>query len=513
MSLEIYPNYNQTFLFPPRLEEFVPMDHPARFIREFVESLDLDALGFSRRIAEEGRPNYSAELMLKIWLYGYFMKIRSSRTLEKACMEHMGLVWLTGMIYPDHNSIWRFFKANRASIRRVFKRSVQLAASMNLVGMVLHAVDGTKIQADAGRKTSLHRDDLTKRLEQLDRSLDTLMSQIEMNETLEHGKDYKLPEEFARKLADRQAVKETIIRQLKQLDAEGLDHYNEADPDARMMKQGKGIEFGYNAQVAVDDQSGILVGLEVVTDASDSHNLGRMLDTVTETVGETAQQTVADGGYFSGETLSEAEEKGREVLIPIRDEAQSHVIECSSEFHILQFVYDASSDTYRCPKGGTLTFQRIKTHCRKNYAVRVYHCKDYRTCPFRDQCSKDKRGRKIEISPYAEVIDCQRKKQEGAENQERLLKRKEMVELVFGVMKHNWGFRRWTVRGLDNVKTQWSLLCTTYNLKKIYRIWKDGKENGLSLSHPMHFFIIRSYLTPPIDRSISHSYEWAGCNV
>ena len=112
MSLEIRPNYEKTFLFPPRLEEFVPADHPARFLREFVESLDLEELGFTKRTAVEGRPSYSSDLMLKIWLYGYFMGIRSSRKLEKACMENLGLLWLTGMIYPDHNSIWRFFKSN-----------------------------------------------------------------------------------------------------------------------------------------------------------------------------------------------------------------------------------------------------------------------------------------------------------------------------------------------------------------------------------------------------------------
>jgi transposase len=117
MSSEIGVNYEKTFLFPPRLEEFVPADHPARFIREFVEALDLEELGFLRRTGTEGRPHYSSDLLLKIWLYGYFMKIRSSRKLEKACMENLGLLWLTGMNYPDHNSIWRFFKAHHKAIK------------------------------------------------------------------------------------------------------------------------------------------------------------------------------------------------------------------------------------------------------------------------------------------------------------------------------------------------------------------------------------------------------------
>ena len=188
------------------------------------------------------------------------------------------------------------------------------------------------------------------------------------------------------------------------MDADGLDHKNEADPDARMMKQGKRIEFCYNAQVVVDDQSGILVGSDVVSEETDNHLLGPMLGIVNETVGQTAQQTVADGGYFSGETLSEVEESGRDVLIPIQDEAHNNKIEYHSVFHLSKFVFDASSDTYRCPKGGTLSYQRIKTNRRKNYAVKVYHCKDYRSCPFRDQCSKNKRGRTIEISDRKSVV-------------------------------------------------------------------------------------------------------------
>ena len=117
MAKEIDADYSQQFLLPRSLEDWVPSDHPARFIRLFVDSLKLRVLGFKERESEEGRPNYSNELLLKIWLYGYFHKLKSSRELERACKNEMPLIWLSGMNYPDHNTLWRFFRNNRSALK------------------------------------------------------------------------------------------------------------------------------------------------------------------------------------------------------------------------------------------------------------------------------------------------------------------------------------------------------------------------------------------------------------
>ena len=147
MTRAIAPDYGQQFIFPPALEDWVPQDHPARFLREFVDQLDLSALGFVIPAATEGRPPYAPSLLLKIWLYGYFHRIRSTRKLEAACQDHLPLLWLSGLIAPDHNSLWRFWRDNQTALRAIFKQTVHLALRTGAVGLAVQALDGTKIQA------------------------------------------------------------------------------------------------------------------------------------------------------------------------------------------------------------------------------------------------------------------------------------------------------------------------------------------------------------------------------
>jgi transposase len=179
MGREIRANYSQTLLFPPSVEDWVGEDHPARFIRDFVDALDLAAMEFCVPTSDVGRPAYAADLMLKVWLYGYIHKIRSTRKLEKACREHMGLIWLTGMNGPDHNSLWRFMNGNKKSFSQFFKKSVQVAFKCKLVGMVVNAIDGTKIRAASSRERVVNAEGLEKMLERLDRSIADFMTEIE----------------------------------------------------------------------------------------------------------------------------------------------------------------------------------------------------------------------------------------------------------------------------------------------------------------------------------------------
>src|SRR5580704_15352746 len=207
MARPIAPDYGQQFLFPPALEDWVPADHPARFIREFVEQLDLPALGFAPPTVVAGRPPYAASLLLKIWLYGYFHRIRSTRKLEVACREHLSLLWLSGLIQPDHNSLWRFWSENKKALREVFKQTVQLALKTGAVGLALQALDGTKIQAACSGPKGWRKEYMEKLLAQLDAATEEIENKVtEENSTGDPTPGYRLPEN----LAQRQALREEI---------------------------------------------------------------------------------------------------------------------------------------------------------------------------------------------------------------------------------------------------------------------------------------------------------------
>src|SRR5678815_3601638 len=158
VSHVIRADHRQRFLLPPDLDEWVSADHPARFVRDLVESFDLQALGFRMPDGgEEGRPHYAPEMLLAVWLYGWMEHIRSSRRLEKACRRDLPFVWLTGNHHPDHNTLSRFFRDNKRALRAVFKQTVRVAVKADLIGFALHALDGTKVKAASSIDTATHR--------------------------------------------------------------------------------------------------------------------------------------------------------------------------------------------------------------------------------------------------------------------------------------------------------------------------------------------------------------------
>ena len=463
MGHGIRADYQQMDLLPQCLEDWVPGDHPARFIREFVDALDLVELGFQERQSEEGRPPYANDLLLKVWLYGYLARIRATRELERACREHLSLLWLTGRHAPDHNTLWRFWHDNRAPLRKVFRAGVKVAAAQGLIGMICHAVDGTKIRAVASRRTVEHRKDLEKVLERVEASIAEMAAAVEAAEQEETG-EYRLPEGLQEAGKLRQAIRESLGK-MQEVQRE---HLHPQEPEARVMPCEGRLDPAYNAQAVVDAQAGIIVAETAVNAESDNALLVPMLEEVQANLGEVAKETVADGGYASAKQFAETEARGYEVLVAPGVETGGPK---RGAYDSTKFEYDRDRDEVICPQGKRLKFEGVKKKGPPQPGVRSYRCTHYAECPVRALCSRRKEGRRIEVSPQRAALQRQREKRRDPVKQALLRQRKVIIEPVFATIKQAMGFRRWTVRGLENVRTQWALLCAALNLKKMYKPW------------------------------------------
>jgi len=428
----------------------------------------LEKLGFQAQVAETGRPAYAVSLQIKVILYGYMNRVRSTRGWERACYNDIGMLWLTGMSYPDHTTLWRCWDENRAGLRKLFRQLLQIATAADLVGMVLHAVDGTKILSKASEQQAWHRTSLEEKLKRLDQAIDEIMKQTEQTASDVSNGGHQLPEP----LQQRQRLREMVQKQLSELNAQDRDHLNPQDPDARVMKCGARKQFAYNAQAVVDEQSQLIVAADVVTDESDNYQLTPMLDQVKANLGQVAQLSVADAGYLVTTQLAEAEQKGYPAMVNLQEPLQDAA---GQPYHASRFVYDAAKDQCICPRGEALPFDHTKVRNKvQAYTVRVYRCQSYETCPVRWQCSSSHTGRTVQIHPNHDALVRQREKHRDEAMRAALKKRGSTVEPVFGWVKEAMGFRRWTFRGLEKVQTQWVVLCTAMNLGRLCKSWSEG---------------------------------------
>ena len=469
MAQPITPDYGQQFLFPPALEDWVAADHPARFLREFVDQLDLPALGFAKPAAVEGRPPYAPSLLLKIWLYGYYHRIRSTRKLETACREHLSLLWLTGLIQPDHNSLWRFWRDNKKALRHIFKQTVQVAVRTGAVGLALQALDGTKIQAACSGPKGWRKEYMEKLLIQLDTALDEIeLKVVEENAEVE-SPGYRLPAG----LAERQALREEIKQGLAQLQADGRSHYHPVEPEARRMKVGDTNRYAYNAQAVTDEKEGLIVACEATRQETDNGQLVPMIEQARENLGGTAQNTatLADTGYGAGADLQAAAEKGLNVLVPPAEGKPAH----DNPYAAQHFHYAVPARTVTCPQGRSLDYEGHTTKRGQRVERHRCHCRD---CPVRAQCTGDPKGRQIEVWPHREEVQAMRRRLQDPDARALWEQRARIIEPRFGQIKQHDGFRRWTVWGWEGVKTQWTMVCATLNLRILYRHWQAGRAPG-----------------------------------
>lgn len=454
-------------LLPPSVDDWLPESHPARFVADLVEELDLGGLGFRMSPGEEGRPHFAPELLLGVWLFGWMERIRSTRALEKACLRDVAFVWLTGNQHPDHNTLWRFFRDNKGALKTLFKHVVRAATQTGLIGFALHALDGTKLAARSSTETAAHRKKLEEELRKLDAWVEAGVAAVEAHEQSPEP-EWKMPTSM--QSADER--KKRIREALAQLDAQHSDHLHLSEAEARVMKTREGLRLGYNAQIVVDHDSDMIVAAEVVSDATDRAQLVPMIEEAHATTGKVAEETVADAGYASGEQFAQAERRHLPVLVAVQQESSDR-----GEYAKSRFTYDSERDLYVCPRGEGLPLEGVYNATTGKPAHRLYRCHNGE-CPVRAQCTTNKKGRAIKRLSTEEAFLRQVDRQQMAEKRILLSLRKEIVEHVFGIIKWVDGFRRFSVRGLEGARAQWALVCLAVNLRKLLPAVADRRVNA-----------------------------------
>ena len=356
----------QIWLLPPSLDELLPLDHPGRFVAEFVDGLDREGwaeLGVEIEGDPRGAPAYHPRALLCVWLYGFMTGLRSCRKLEAACRDQIPYLWLTGWQHPDHNTLWRFYKAHRQAMRELFKRTVRTAVAMELVDLAVQAVDGSKVAANATRDRTYDAERGGRLLNRLEKAIADLEAQ---NEAGEDTPGVHLPEE----LADKRALREQVRQAMDDLASqENLKHINLTDKDARLMKTRQGIVPSYNGQAMVSpvtaegDLNGMLITAVGLVDEPDDHtSFTPMLDQAEETTGSKAPMTLADAGYYSGTNLEDCAGRDQAVAMPESSRRQSR----DHPYHKDRFAYDPeSNDSFICPQGKVLPFKLDFTHFLK----------------------------------------------------------------------------------------------------------------------------------------------------
>jgi len=474
MKYIIGENRNQITFYS--LEELIEQDNEVRLIDLFVDSLPLEDFGFSESKQNEqgGRPAYHPSDLLKLFIYGYLNRIRSSRQLEKECVRNMEVKWLLRGLVPDHNTISNFRKDNPKAIKKVFRATVELAKNFELIGGKLLAGDGTKLRAQNSKKNNFNQKKIDRHLAYIEAKLDeynTILAQ-------EDG-DVEQKAKAQQKIEEHLFHKQRYNDLEKQLEESGEVQVSTSDPDSRQLIIRNYItEVAYNVQSTVDAKHCLPINYDV-TNENDSKAMGGMLEQAVEVLGHNDFTALFDKGYHTGSEFVKADELGVEVLVAVPDISSSSMAP-DPAYNVSNFIYNSENNTYTCPQGETLSsngnwYQKSRNHQgrkkQESVTMQQYKTSACKTCPVYERCTKTSRnrGRIIERTAYAHLLE--ENKQRMHERYEQYQKRQAMVEHPFGIIKRQWDYSYIvTKQGINRASADVGLIFTAFNLRRIFNI-------------------------------------------
>ena len=451
-------NRSQTYLFPVSLDDAIGADNEVRLIDVFVDSLALESFGFQIDHGENGRPAYHPGDLLKLFIYGYMNKIRSSRRLEKECKRNIEVMWLLGSLRPDHNTISNFRRDNPKAIKKVFRETVKIANYFNFIGGTLIAGDSTKFRAQNSKKNNFNKKKIARHLEYIENKLQ------EYYEALAQS-DGDNKEEIEGQIEKQRQRAEGYREIENQLNESGEAQVSTSDPDSRQMIVRNNItEVAYNVQSTVDAKNRLLIDYKV-TNNNDSKAMGNMLRRAKSILHTNQFTALYDKGYHTGSEFKTAHDLRIDTLVAIPSQT---VHAPDPAYNAENFTYVPKGDYYICPQNQRLTTTG-KWHKAAAYRFKRYATKACKSCSVKDQCSKATYGKGIHRSEYHQYI--QHNKEQVEQNKALYKRRQAIVEHPYGTIKRQWGFSYiMTKKGSRRASADVGLMMTAYNLRRIMNI-------------------------------------------
>jgi transposase len=460
-------NRHDVLLFPERLDDYIAEDNPVRFLDAFVDELDLAACGFQRAVpAATGRPGYAPGDLLKLYLYGYLYRLRSSRRLEQETQRNVELLWLLKKLRPDHKTIANFRKNNLEPLRQVCRTFTLLCKKLDLFGAELVAIDGSKFRAVNSKERNFTQGKLKKLIVQINERVDAYLKELDRSDDQEErgtggGAHAETLAAKIEALQQRKLLYEGFQAQLR---SRGQEQLSLTDPESRAMRRGKGrgTEVCYNVQTAVDSKHKLIVACEVTNDPGDRDWLSPMALQAKEVLA-CRFDAVADVGYYHGHEVKVCLEAG---ITPYVARPITSANKKLGLFSKDDFSYDSATDTYQCPAGARLTFRFDTVELGRH--IRYYATSACTGCAFKQQCTRNKGGRRI--TRWVDEQLLEEMEQRVRSRPEVRKRRKELVEHPFGTMKRWWDAGYFLMRGLEKVRTEFSLTVLAYNLRRVLNL-------------------------------------------
>ncbi len=497
----------QSWLFPPRITDFIPEDHICNLVVNVVNSLSIWNVEKKYRY-QPGHPAYPRRMLLRLMVQAAIDGMFSSRKIDRLAHENVIYMYLAGNAKPDFRTLCNFRREHKELIENVFKKTVLIAKAVGILQLGHLSTDGTKVKANASNQYTLSKAEL----EEIRRIIEQGISVDEEEDRLygdrrgdELPPELNTQEKIRRKIKEieemqgkplKQAAKKILGQHLngddqqkkqiigkikkaeQQITKSGQKVVSVSDPEARFMEnKKKRKELSYNPQITVDHTSGIIIANDVTQDCTDHHQLQSMTEKTMDNLGGLPKDVKMswDNGYYSGENLQYLEKEGVDGYIPDCEQASKmkgkQIVD--TPYAKERFRYDEEHDCFFCPEGKMLIHQGEYMH--KGKLLVAYYGAPCGSCPVRSACTGKNTGWRVITSNGFEGERRRMKaKMQSEQGKKEYKKRGETVEWPFGNIKQNLGFREFLTRGLLNVKTEHNLVCAAHNLKVL---WKklDGK--------------------------------------